>query len=306
MKIIYMGTPDFAVNTLQTLIDSRHEVIAVFTQPDKPKGRSGQLQMPPVKELAVKYGIPVYQPVKIREQEYVELIQGMGADVAVVAAFGQILPKSILDAPKYGCINVHASLLPKYRGASPIQQSILDGEKETGVTIMKMDVGMDTGDIILQEAFALDQTETGGELFDKLSVMGGPMVLKVLDSFEDGSVTFTKQDESRATHVKMITKENGHIDWNQSAVKIERMVRGYNPWPAAYTYVGSKMFKIWEAKLAETQGLGAGEFIVDDGSMVVGTGDGALRLISVQLEGKKRMNIADFLRGYRFETNKLG
>jgi len=306
MKIIYMGTPDFAVNTLQTLIDSRHEVIAVFTQPDKPKGRSGQLQMPPVKELAVKYGIPVYQPVKIREQEYVELIQGMGADVAVVAAFGQILPKSILDAPKYGCINVHASLLPKYRGASPIQQSILDGEKETGVTIMKMDVGMDTGDIILQEAFPLDQTETGGELFDKLAVMGGPMVLRVLDSFEDGSATFTPQDESRATHVRMITKENGHINWSDSAAVIERMVRGYNPWPAAYTYVGQKMFKIWEARLVEASGLEAGEFSTADGKMVVGTGDGALELISVQLEGKKRMNVADFLRGYRFETKKLG
>lgn len=215
MRIVFMGTPDFAVPTLTALVEGGHEVIAAVTQPDKPKGRGKSVLMTPVKEKAIEYQIPVYQPVKVRDPEFVDLLKVMAPDAIVVVAFGQILPKVILDLPKYGCVNVHASLLPKYRGAAPIQWAVIDGEKESGVTTMMMDVGLDTGDMLEQKAIPLDEKETGGSLFDKLSTLGGSMILSTLKGLEDGTITRTPQGESETSYAKMLTKEMGHIDWTK-------------------------------------------------------------------------------------------
>jgi methionyl-tRNA formyltransferase len=294
-----MGTPEFAVNTLECLIESEHEVVAVFTQPDKPQGRKQQLVMPPVKETALAHGIPVYQPVKIREPEYVERIKALEPDVIVVAAFGQILPKEILDTPRYGCINVHASLLPRYRGAAPIQWSIINGDEKTGITIMRMDVGLDTGDMILQRAVPIEADDTADTLFDKLAVMGGPMVLEVLEQLLSKTAVYQKQDEGRASHVTMIKKEMGLVDWTKPAVVLERLVRGLNSWPCAYTFLDGKQMKIWSSEVcpADTAGAVPGQILSDEQELIVATGDGALKLCELQLAGKKRMQAQDFLRG---------
>lgn len=300
MKVVFMGTPDFAVGTLEAIIEAGHEVVLVVTQPDKPKGRSGALQFPPVKECAVAHGIEVFQPTKIRLEENVEFLRKYDADIFVVAAFGQILPKSILDMPKYGCINVHASLLPKYRGAAPIQWAVINGDPVTGVTIQQMDIGVDTGDIIVTKELAIAGDETGGGLFDKLAVVGAEACLEAMKQIEEGTATRTPQNHEKATHVSMISKEFGLIDWNKSAVEIERLIRGLNPWPSAYTKLDGKTFKIWRAKvLSEATDAMPGEVVsVDKNSLKVQTGDGMLSLVEVQLEGKKRMEIDAFLRGY--------
>ena len=303
MKIIFMGTPDFAVGTLEAIIEAGHEVVLVVTQPDKPKGRSGALQFPPVKECAVAHGIEVFQPTKIRLEENVDYLRKYDADIFVVAAFGQILPQSILDMPKYGCINVHASLLPKYRGAAPIQWAVINGDPVTGVTIQQMDIGVDTGDIIVTRELAIAEDETGGGLFDKLAVIGAEACIEALTQIENGTATRTSQNHEEATHVSMISKEFGLIDWNKSAVEIERLIRGLNPWPSAYTKLDGKTFKIWKAKVvSEEKEYEAGCIIrVDKGAMEVQTGKGVLSLLEVQLEGKKRMEVDAFLRGYHVE-----
>ncbi len=303
MKVIFMGTPDFAVGTLETIIEAGHEVVLVVTQPDKPKGRSGALQFPPVKECAVAHGIEVFQPTKIRLEENVEFLRKYDADIFVVAAFGQILPKSILDMPKYGCINVHASLLPKYRGAAPIQWAVINGDPVTGVTIQQMDIGVDTGDIIVTKELAISEDETGGGLFDKLAVVGAEACIEALVQIENGTAIRTPQNHEEATHVSMISKEFGNIDWNKSAVEIERLIRGLNPWPSAYTKLDGKTFKIWKAKVvsASTDSLPGSVVRVDKGVMEVQTGEGVLSLLEVQLEGKKRMEVDAFLRGYSIE-----
>ena len=302
MKVIFMGTPDFAVPTLEALIE-KHEVLAVVTQPDKPKGRGKAVLMTPVKEKAIEYEIPVYQPVKVRDPEFVELLKTMAPDVIVVVAFGQILPKSILDLPKYGCVNVHASLLPKYRGAAPIQWAVIDGEKESGVTTMMMDVGLDTGDMLEQKAIPLDEKETGGSLFDKLSALGGSMILSTLKGLENGTITRTPQGESETSYAKMLTKEMGHIDWTKDAASIERLVRGLNPWPSAYTRLGDKMLKIWKAQVvSEESGAEPGCIVkVEKDHILVQTGKGMLAISELQLEGKKRMPVEAFLNGYEIE-----
>lgn len=303
MKIIFMGTPDFAVGTLEAIIEAGHEVLLVVTQPDKPKGRSGALQYTPVKECALAHGIEVFQPVKIRLEENVEFLRKYEADIFVVAAFGQILPKSILDMPKYGCINVHASLLPKYRGAAPIQWAVINGDSVTGVTIQQMDIGVDTGDIILTKELAVSEDETGGGLFDKLAVVGAEACLEALEQIANGTATRTPQNHEEATHVSMISKEFGNIDWEKSAAEIERLIRGLNPWPSAYTKLDGKTFKIWKAKVvSEENEYATGCIIhVGKGEMEVQTGKGVLSLLEVQLEGKKRMEIDAFLRGYHVD-----
>lgn len=303
MKIIFMGTPDFAVGTLEAIIEAGHEVVLVVTQPDKPKGRSGALQFPPVKECAVAHGIEVFQPTKIRLEENVDYLRKYDADIFVVAAFGQILPQSILDMPKYGCINVHASLLPKYRGAAPIQWAVINGDPVTGVTIQQMDIGVDTGDIIVTRELAIAEDETGGGLFDKLAVIGAEACIEALTQIENGTATRTTQNHEEATHVSMISKEFGLIDWNKSAVEIERLIRGLNPWPSAYTKIDGKTFKIWKAKVVseEKEGETGCVIRVDKGAMEVQTGKGVLSLLEVQLEGKKRMEVDAFLRGYHVE-----
>lgn len=303
MKIVFMGTPDFAVGTLEAIIEAGYEVLLVVTQPDKPKGRSGALQYTPVKECALAHGIEVFQPTKIRLEENVAFLRKYEADIFVVAAFGQILPKSILDMPKYGCINVHASLLPKYRGAAPIQWAVINGDKVTGVTIQQMDIGVDTGDIIVTKELAISEEETGGGLFDKLAVVGAEACLEALEQIAKGTATRTPQNHDEATHVSMISKEFGNIDWNRSAAEIERLIRGLNPWPSAYTKLDGKTFKIWKAKVvSEENEYATGCIIrVGKGEMLVQTGNGVLSLLEVQLEGKKRMEVDAFLRGYQVE-----
>ncbi len=303
MKVIFMGTPDFAVETLEAVIKAGHEVALVVTQPDKPKGRGNAMQASPVKEYALAHGIEVYQPKKIREQECVDYLAGFGADIFVVAAFGQILSQALLDMPKYGCINVHASLLPKYRGAAPIQWAVINGEQTTGVTIQQMDIGIDTGDIIAQEELTLAADETGGSLFDKLAAVGASLCVKAMEQIASGTATRTPQDESAATHTSMIRKDFGHIDWNKSAREIERLIRGLNPWPSAYTHLDGKTLKIWKTTVKGSESGEKPGCIVDvtKDAILVQTGEGVLQLDEIQLEGKKRMACDAFLRGYHIE-----
>ena len=311
MRVVFMGTPDFAVGTLKALLQSRHQVVAVVTQPDKPKGRGKAMQFTPVKEVAVRAEIPVLQPKRVREPEVVEEIRQFHPDVIVVVAFGQLIPKAILDMPQYGCVNVHASLLPKYRGAAPIQWAVIDGEEKSGVTTMQMDEGLDTGDMLLTEEVVLDPQETGGSLFDKLSEVGAGLLLKTLDELEAGNVQPQKQpSESTTAYAAMLTKKMGEIDWTQSAVQIERLVRGLNPWPSAYTHLGQKTLKIWRAavhpSMVQTKEPGT-VILMDKKHFGVQTGDGMLEILELQLEGKKRMDADAFLRGYQVEDGiKLG
>ena len=309
MKVVYMGTPDFSVGALEAIINSGHEVTAVVTQPDKPKGRSKELQISPVKACALKYNLPVFQPVKIKEAEAVAKLREFEADIFVVAAFGQILSKEILTMPKYGCINIHASLLPKYRGASPIQWAVLNGEEVSGVTIMQMDEGIDTGDILMQETVTLDAKETGESLFDKLAVCGADLIVKALDAIEAGEVTPIKQDEAASTHVGMLKKEFGRMDFSQDAVVLERKIRGLNSWPSAYTYFKGKTLKIWDADVADASGFAkaqCGEVVdVTKDSFLVMTGNGLLAIKDVQLEGKKRMDVKSFLLGNTIEKGMV-
>ena len=305
MKAVFMGTPDFAVPTLQKMIDMGIEVTAVVTQPDKAKGRGKKVIYSPVKECALAHDLPVYQPVRIRkEPEFIQTLRDMQPDVIVVVAFGQILPKEILDIPRLGCVNVHASLLPKFRGAAPIQWSIIDGEEVTGVTTMLMDVGLDTGDMLLKTEIPMDPKETGGSLHDKLAAVGGELLEKTLIGLEAGTIVPEKQDDSQAgEYARMLDKELGHIDFNQPAVVIERLIRGLNPWPSAYTYIDGKTLKIWEAEVLDRNyGCEYGEVAeVTRNSLIIQTGIGALSVKSVQLQGKKRMDIAAFLNGYTIE-----
>lgn len=301
-----MGTPDFAVPTLESLIKGGHEVIAAVTQPDKPKGRGKAVLMTPVKEKALEYNIPVYQPVKARDPEFIALLEEMNPDVIVVVAFGQILPKAILDIPKYGCVNVHASLLPKYRGAAPIQWAVIDGEEVSGVTTMQMDEGLDTGDMLEKVEYVLDPKETGGSLFDKLSTLGGELILSTLEKLENGTITRTPQGDAVTSYAKMLQKSMGKIDWSMEAVKIERLIRGLNPWPSAYTSLKGKTVKIWAAEVEEGQPTGnPGRVTVTKDQLLVECGEGFLSITELQLEGKKRMDTAAFLRGFTVEDQSV-
>ena len=314
MRIVFMGTPDFSVPALKALVEAGHQVIAVVTQPDKPKGRGKEVQMTPVKIQAMEYGIPVYQPAKVREASFVEVLKGLEADVYVVIAFGQILPKAVLELPKYGCINIHASLLPKYRGAAPIQWCVIDGEGETGITTMMMDVGLDTGDMLEKAVIPIEEKETGGSLHDKLSMAGGDLILSTLKKLEEGTLVRTPQTDEGTCYAKMLTKSLGDIDWNQGAVSIERLIRGLNPWPSAYTMWNGKTIKIWAADVIA--GREAADFLSESGvpaetgtapgtvvcsdkrGLVVCTGGGLLSIRELQMEGKKRKDTPAFLRGY--------
>jgi methionyl-tRNA formyltransferase len=302
MKIVFMGTPDFTLPILDALKAAGHEIILVVTQPDKPRGRKAELMPPPAKEWALKNGVPVFQPERIKREEAVEELKKYPCDVCVVAAFGQILSKEILEMPRLGCVNVHASLLPKYRGAAPIQWSILNGDEYTGVTTMQMGVGLDDGDILLQKVVDIDDEITGGELFDKLSYVGGDLIVETIEKLDKGEIDPIPQNEVEATHVGMIQKELGNLDFSRSSKELSNYVRGLNPWPSAFTYLNGKMIKIWKAKpLVCNECNGSVEpgtiVLPNEKTMYIKTKDGALSVLEIQMEGKKRMSIEDFLRG---------
>lgn len=298
MRIVFMGTPDFSVPCLQALIDDGHDVCAVFTQPDKPKGRHGVLSAPPVKELALKYDIPVYQPDSLKNDEIKSFFASLGADLAIVVAYGKILPEEFLNAPKYGCINMHASLLPKLRGAAPIQWSIINGEKRSGVTAMQMDKGLDTGDILLSESVEIRDDETAQELHDELSVLGAQVMRKTLLMLQKGVLSPIRQDDSHSTYAPILTKELSAIDWQKSALQIHNQIRGLYPWPGASAVLNGKTLKIHSAKLlGKTQGE-PGEVVFNDHRLCVACGDGnAVELLVIQAPGKKAMPVTDYLRG---------
>ena len=304
MKIIFMGTPDFSVPTLDAIKKDGNEIVLVVTQPDKKKGRKGILTPPPVKEWAVRNNISIFQPVKLREKQNIEELEKYEADVIVVAAFGQILPKEVLDMPKYGCINVHASLLPKYRGASPIQWAILNGDDETGVTTMQMGVGLDDGDILLQKKVPISSEDTGGSLFDKLSKVGADLLIETLHRIEKNDIVRIPQDDEKATHVGLIKKDFGILSFDEENKYILNKIRALNPWPSAFTFYKDKMVKIWKAKSVSfnNKGYEYGDLVVENkDELLVVTRNGAISILELQEEGKKRIKAADFLRGHKIE-----
>lgn len=309
MRVIFMGTPEFSVGTLEALAEAGHEVVLAVTQPDKPKGRGVKMQFTPVKEAALAHQIPVFQPRKVREPGCIEELRKYQADVIVVVAFGQILPKEILEMTPYGCINVHASLLPKYRGAAPIQWAVINGETVSGVTTMQMDEGLDTGDMIQKTEVTLEPGETGGSLHDKLARAGAELCVQTLKALEEGTATWEKQGDSPTEYASMLDKSLGSIDWTKDAVSIERLIRGLNPWPSAYTDWNGKTMKLWEAKVIDrrTDAAPGTIAVVEKDGFCVQTGDGLLKVLALQIPGKKRMDAGAFLRGYQIEEgSRLG
>lgn len=298
MNIVFMGTPEFAVPCLERLIADKHNVKGVFTQPDKPKGRGHKMQFPPVKQCAVDAGIPVFQPEKMRDGEALSIIEQLNPELIIVVAYGKILPAEILNFPKYGCINMHASVLPAYRGAAPIQWCVLNGEKESGVTAMQMDIGLDTGDMLLTKTVEIGPNDTAGDLHDKLSVLGAQVMAETIDKLINNELNPIKQDNSQSSYAPMLTKELCPIDWNDCAIEVHNKVRGLSPWPVATTKWSDKNIKIHKtAVVADVAGI-PGEVISSDKNLLVCCGNGTcIEIITLQLEGKKAMSAADFLRG---------
>lgn len=321
MKIVFMGTPDFAAGALQALIEEGYDITAVVTQPDKAKGRSKELQFSPVKECALRHGIPVLQPRRIKTPEAIAELKQYEADVYIVAAYGQILSREILDMPKYGSLNIHASLLPKYRGCSPIQHVIIDGERETGITIQQMNEGIDTGDILYTKTIAIEADDTFETLHDKLLVLGGEAITEVLPIVEAGRLTPEKQNDEESCYAPMIEKSMGQIDFSKDAIAIDRLIRGMNPWPSAYTFYKGKQLKVWRAMPVEGEDVASATIGVQDtqnaanitpGTVTavtkdyveVATGKGVIRIYELQLEGKKRMTTHDFLLGVKVQVGE--
>lgn len=303
MKIVFMGTPDFAVPCLQKLIDLKHEVTGVFTQPDKPKGRHGVLTPPPVKELAVANGIKVYQPTKMKDGTALEMLKEANPELVIVVAYGKILPKEILEFSKYGCINIHASLLPKLRGAAPIQWSILEGFDETGVTSMMMDEGLDTGDMLISRAIPIGENENAQSLHDRLSVLGASVLEETIDALLKGELKRTPQNHSEFTYASMLSKELSPIDWNCTAKQIHDKIRGLAPWPSATAKLGGKVFKLHESIISEGKKAAAGEIVEAGKKLVVCCGDGkCIEILTLQPENKKSMSASDYLRGNPVEV----
>lgn len=309
MKVVFMGTPDFAAETLKALIRAGHEVTAAVTQPDKPRGRSGEPMPSPVKVLAAQHGIPVLQPRRIKTPEAVAQLRQYAADVYVVAAFGQILSQEILDLPKYGCLNVHASLLPKYRGASPIQHAIIDGEETTGITVMQMDAGLDTGDILYKKECAITPEDDYETLHDRLAALGGEAITEALSLLEQGKLVPVRQEDALSCYAPLIQKAMGRIDFTKPALAIDRLIRGLTPWPSAYTDYKGKQLKVWRAVPLPERDCGGrppGEILeTGKNSVTVAAGEGALELLELQLEGKKRMNTHDFLLGVKMLPGEI-
>ncbi len=303
MNIVFLGTPDFAVPCLENLIASHHTVLAVVTQPDRARERGNKVSFCPVKECAVRHGIPVLQYEKV-SKEGVDDIRALKPDVMVTAAFGQMLSREFLEIAPHGVVNVHASLLPKYRGSSPIQWAIVNGERETGVTIMKTAYKMDSGDIILQERLAIGEDETAGELFDRLSAFGAPALLKALDLIETGKETYTAQDESEVTYFPMLKKEDGAIDFNRTSREIKCRVQGFNPWPSAYTRLDGKLLKIHKVAIGEGIGEAGTVLCADKSRFAVATSDGAIDILELQPENSRKMTYKEYLAGHKIEIGK--
>ncbi len=306
MKIVFMGTPDFAVDCLEALVNSEHEVVAVFSQPDKPQGRKQILTAPEVKVCAQKYNIPVYQPVTLKDGTSAQLLRELSPELIVVVAYGKLIPQDILDIPKYGCINVHASLLPKLRGAAPIQWSVINGEEETGVTTMQLDAGLDTGDILLVEKTKIEENETSGELFDRLKVLGASVLMKTIAAVLDGSLAPVKQDDSSATYASMLSKSLSAVDWTKSAREVHNHIRGLEPWPVASTTINGKPVKLFGSRMGSRHNAAPGEVVCCEKNFEVCCGDGCSVLITqLQAQGKNKLFAADFLRGFKIEKGTI-
>ena len=309
MRIVFMGTPDFAVGSLQALCESgKHEILAVVTQPDRPKGRGNKLLQTPVKEYALAQGLTVYQPQKVKTPEFVELLHELQPELIVVAAFGQFLSKEILELPKYGCINVHASLLPKYRGAAPIQYAIIKGEKESGVTIMQMDIGMDTGAMLDKVVVPIAENTTMGELHDALREQGAALLLQVIDKIATGTAVAEPQDNEQATYATLLDRSMEHIDWSKTAQEVHNLIRGFNPAPSTFTKLpNGKSLKIWGSKMTDKSSAAAAGIVIETGkhSFFVACGEGVLEITEVQPESKKRMPAQVFLNGRGVQEGDL-
>lgn len=306
MKLIFMGTPDFSVPCLSKLIECGHDVCAVFSQPDKPVGRKHVLTAPPVKQFAMEKNIRVYQPESLKNSDALEIIKSYNPDAIIVVAYGKILPPDILNAAKYGCINVHASLLPKYRGAAPIQYAVLNGDSETGVTIMQMDEGVDTGDMLFVKKTVIDINETSEQLFDRLSVIGADALAECLEMLEKGEIVPVKQDESAASHTEKITKDLSPVDWSKSAFEVHNKVRGLQTWPCAETKINGKNVKIHKTSLSSLTGNKPGAVADNKNVLTVCCGDGkCVDILELQPEGKKRMDIKSYLAGNKIEISTV-
>lgn len=305
MRIVFMGTPDFAVPCLARLLSDGHEIAGVFTQPDKPKGRGYKLTPPPVKELAAEHGLTVYQPAKMRDGEALSIMRELAPELVVVVAYGKILPKEILDIPLYGCVNVHGSLLPKYRGAAPIQWSVINGDETAGVTTMYMAEGLDTGDMILTRSTPIGENETSGELYERLAEMGADALSETVTLIAQGSASRTVQDDAQSSYAPMLTKELAKIDFSKPARTVHSLICGMNPWPAAHTLLDGKVLKVHRSRLA--QGSGVPGTVLDGKRLTVACGDGAVELTEIQAEGSRRMAAADYLRGHPVQNGtRLG
>ncbi len=306
MKVVFMGTPDFAVDCLDILVEKGHEVVGVFSQPDKPQGRKQIMTPPAVKARALELGLDVYQPASFKDGTAAELLEKLAPELIVVVAYGKLIPQRVLDIPKYGCINVHASLLPKLRGAAPIQWSVINGEKETGVTTMQLDAGLDTGDILLVKKTDIEHNETSGELFDRLKVLGAQLLIETIDAMLDGTLNPVKQDDSQSTYASMLDKSLSPVDFSKTAQQVHDHIRGLEPWPVATTVINERTVKLYGSRLGGFAGGKAGEVVKCDKELHICCGDGNTVIITqLQAQGKNKLSAADFLRGFKIEKGTV-
>lgn len=304
MRVVFMGTPGFAIPTLEGLIESEVRIVGVFTQPDRPKGRGRKLEASPVKQLALEHDLPVFQPQRLRAKEAIKQVRELKPELIVVVAYGQILPQEILDIPRYGCINVHASLLPRHRGAAPINKAIIEGDPTTGITTMCMDAGLDTGDMLVKKSLSIFPNENAGELHDRLAHLGRDAMEETLARLCAGTLSPQKQDDSRSTYAPMLKKEDGLIDWSRPATAIHNQVRGLYPWPGAFTYLGGEVLKVADTRIVAAGGMPGEILKTEDNGVVVACGEGALQVRKLQLPGKKMLPAADFLRGVKLQRGQ--